>query len=330
MLEHAFDGQPVLQQLLEPGAVAVSGVVVLQRSAQCGDALLLEVVVEHGPAQLAMLAPQRFQRFGQAGTAGRRRSDGLGLRLRLGVGHALLLILLEEGGRWSGLGVELPGLDLVQVHLTLDGHPAVVDLAGGRVALQLDLVVLDLAMFRAPRPEVGLGLAATEELFHRVGLGIAQRARLHRVGVDRGQHLAAGQDGVQALDLVGGQNGSQTTFNSQLHRADGQVELYWRGLVDQRGEEGEYVEIQTNRSLFGIFSGIAELDIIGKIARNVNQDIDFCLFLRYYIVYLPECDYLQSGRTHSSSPSGGTGRRARLKIVCRKTCGFESHLGYQK
>ncbi len=27
-------------------------------------------------------------------------------------------------------------------------------------------------------------------------------------------------------------------------------------------------------------------------------------------------------------PSGGIGRHARLKIVCRKACGFESHLGY--
>ncbi len=27
-------------------------------------------------------------------------------------------------------------------------------------------------------------------------------------------------------------------------------------------------------------------------------------------------------------PSGGTGIHARLKIVCRKACGFKSHLGH--
>ena len=29
-------------------------------------------------------------------------------------------------------------------------------------------------------------------------------------------------------------------------------------------------------------------------------------------------------------PSGGTGIRARLKIVSRKGCGFDSHLGHNK
>lgn len=29
-------------------------------------------------------------------------------------------------------------------------------------------------------------------------------------------------------------------------------------------------------------------------------------------------------------PDGGTGRRARLKIVCLRACGFDSHSGYRE